>query len=156
MTEDEQIIIRPCSVAEIEQSATLPEMLAAYGCESSIPELGPSSPCMKTYREMAACGVLHVIGAFSPELVGVATILIFGLPHYAGRRVASMESFFVSPAARRFGTGIKLLRAAETHARELGAMALMVSAPVDGRLAALLPRTAGYRETNRVFTKGLT
>lgn len=153
---DSHVVIRPCTVAEIEQSETLPELLAAYGRESSIHELGQSAPCMQTYRQMAAAGVFHAIGAFSPELVGVATLIVYGLPHYAGRRIASMESIFVAPDARRFGTGLKLLRAAEQCAHELGAMALIVSAPVGGRLAELLPRTSGYRETNRVFTKGLT
>ena len=150
----ENIVIRPCTLEEIEQSATLPELLAEYGRESSIPELGKSSPCMTTYRQMAASGVLHVIGAFSPELVGIAAVLIFGIPHYAGRRIASMESIFVTSSARRGGTGLKLLHAAEQCAREQGAMALMVSAPVGGRLATVMSRS-GYRETNRVFTRGL-
>lgn len=151
----ENIVIRPCTLEEIEQSATLPELLAEYGEESSIPEFGEISARMDIYRGMEASGALHAIGAFSPELVGVATLLIYGLPHYAGRPVAAMESFFVSPAARRFGTGIKLLRAAEQRAQDLGATVLMVSAPVGGRLAQVLPRT-GYRETNRVFVRGLT
>lgn len=148
------IVIRRCSVTEIEQSTTLPELLAEYGRESSIPELGPSAPCMETYRQMAASGVLHAVGAFSPELVGIATILIFGIPHYSGRRIASMESFFVAPEARGGGTGIKLLRAAEQCALDHGATALMVSAPVGSRLAAVMSRSS-YRQTNQVFTKGL-
>lgn len=148
------IIIRPCTLAEIEQSATLPELLAEYGRESAIPELGPSSPCLTTYRQLAASGVLHVIGAFSPDLVGIAAVLVFGLPHYAGRRVASLESIFVTPTYRNGGTGLKLLRAAEDCAREQGAMALMVSAPVGGRLETVISRS-NYRSTNRVFTRGL-
>lgn len=156
MYDPTKIVIRPCTIEEIEQSATLPELLAEYGRESSIPELGPSAPCMQTYRQMAASGVLHAIGAFAPELVGVATVLVFSLPHYAGRRVASMESLFVMPSARPGGTGKKLLNAAEQCAREHGSTALMVSAPVGGRLAKVLLSSSSYRETNRVFTRGLT
>lgn len=151
---DSPVVIRSCTVAEIEQSGALPELLAAYGEESSIPEFGEVSARMDIYHGMEASGALHVIGAFSPELVGVATLLIYGLPHYAGRRVAAMESFFVAPSARRSGSGIKLLRAAEQRARDLGATVFMVSAPVGGRLAKVLPRT-GYRETNRVFVRRL-
>jgi GNAT superfamily N-acetyltransferase len=146
--------IRICTIAEIEQCGALPELLAAYGEESSISELGEVNPCFETYRAMEASGVLHIVGAFAPGLVGLASLLVYGLPHYSGRRICAMESFFVAAAARRGGTGINLLRAAEARARELGATALMVSAPVDGRLASVLPRS-GYRETNRVFLKGL-
>lgn len=147
-------VFRPCTVGEVEQAGALQELLAAYGDESSIAEFGTVSACFDTYRAMEAAGALHIIGAFAPDLVGLASLLVYGLPHYAGRRICTMESFFVAPAARRGGTGLKLLRAAEDRALELGATALMVSAPVGGRLARVLPRT-GYRETNRVFLRGL-
>lgn len=149
-----ETIIRACTIAEVEQAGALSELLAAYGNESRIPEFGEVSACFEAYRVMEASGALHILGVFAPDLVGLASLLVYGLPHYAGRRICAMESFFVAPAARRGGTGINLLRAAEARARELGAAALMVSAPVDGRLASVLPRS-GYRETNRVFLKGL-
>lgn len=149
-----RVIIRPCTVAEVEQAGALQELLAAYGAESSVAEAGPVEANFDMYRQMEASGALHIVGAFGPELVGLASLLVYGLPHYAGRRVCAMESFFVAPGARRGGTGLKLLRAAEAQARELGAAALMVSAPVGGRLASVLPRT-GYRETSRVFVRGL-
>ena len=148
------MIIRPCTLDEIEHSPRLAEVLEAYGRESSIAELGPSSPDMATYRQMAASGIWHAIGAFAPELVGIATVLVFGLPHYAGRRVASMESIFVLPAFRGGGAGLKLLRAAEQCAREQGASALMVSTPAGSRLESVMARSS-YRATNRVFTMGL-
>lgn len=148
------VVIRKCTVAEIEQAGALSELLAAYGDESSIAEFGTVNACFDTYRAMEANGALHIIGVFGPELVGLASLLVYGLPHYAGRRICTMESFFVAPAARSGGAGIKLLRAAEAHALELGATAMLVSAPVDGRLASVLPRS-GYRETNRVFVRGL-
>lgn len=146
--------IRRITIAELEQAPFLDEFIAAYGDESSIPEIGDPEPCFETYRAMEASGVLHVLGAFAPDLVGVASVLVFGLPHYAGRKIASMESIFVMPSARRSGAGLGLLRAAEQCAREQGAKALMVSAPVGGRLAAVMSKTE-YRETSRVFAKGL-
>lgn len=149
-----QMIIRKCSVAEIEKAGALSELLLAYGKESSIPEFGGISANFHTYRQMEVGGALHVIGVFAPELVGLATLLLYALPHYGGRRICAMESFFVAPEARGGGTGIKLLRAAESLAADLGAKALMVSAPVGGRLASVLPRT-GYRETNQVFLRAL-
>ena len=148
------VLIRPCSVAEVEAAGALQQLLADYGAESSMPELGQVSASFETYRAMEAAGALRVVGAFAPDLVGLASLLVYGLPHYAGRRVCAMESFFVAPGARQSGAGLKLLRAAEELARELGATALMVSAPVGGRLAKVLPRS-GYREANRVFVRGL-
>lgn len=145
------ITIRACSVEEIEQAGALPMLLEAYARESSIPELGEVSADMDTYRDFEARGAMHTIGAFAPELVGVATVLVYGLPHYAGRRIAAMESLFVLPEARRNGTGTRLLQAAKDLARELGAPALLVSAPVGGRLDKVLQRTASCRETNHIF-----
>lgn len=148
------IEIHPCTVTDIEQADTLQQLLANYGRESCIPELGEASANFDMYRAMEGTGLLHVIGAFGPELVGFAVLIVYGLPHYGGRMVCSMESFFVAPEARRSGAGLKLLRAAESRARELGASALMISSPVGGRLAKVLPRS-GYRETNRIFLRGL-
>lgn len=151
----DDVIIRPCTVAEIEQSASFPALIAAYAQESSIPELGEVSADMDTYRDFEARGAMYAIGAFAPELVGVATVLIYGLPHYAGRRIASMESLFVLPSARRNGTGMRLLQAAKDLARDFGAPGLLVSAPVGSRLDKVLQRTADCRETNHIFLMGL-
>lgn len=150
-----QVIIRPCTVAEVEQSGATHELLESYGIESNISEFGEVEACFETYQAMEASGALHVLGVFAPDLVGLASLLVYGLPHYKGRRICAMESFFVAPHMRKGGAGIKLLRAAEARALELGATALMVSAPVGGRLASVLPRS-GYRETNRVFLKVLS
>lgn len=150
-----RLTVRLCSVAEVEQSGALGELLAAYGAESRVAEFGEVVANFDMYRQMEANGALHIVGAFAgDELVGLASLLVYGLPHYGGRRVCAMESFFVAPAARRGGTGLKLLRAAEARAKELGATALMVSAPVNGRLAQVLPRS-GYRPTSQVFVRGL-
>lgn len=146
--------IRSCTIVEIEQSSTLQELLEAYSDESRIPELGQVCPSFEAYRQMEAAGALHLVGVFAPDLVGLASLLVYGLPHYAGRRICTMESLFVVPAFRAGGTGLKLLRATEARALELGAIALMVSAPVGGRLAKVLPRS-GYRQTNEVFLRAL-
>jgi GNAT superfamily N-acetyltransferase len=147
-------IIRPCTVADIEQAPRLAELLAAYAEESHLPELGEPEPCFATYRAMEAGGALHAIGAFSPDLVGFAILLVYGLPHYAGRRVGSLESFFVLPGFRGFGTGRKLLHAAELQAAELGAAGFLVSAPLGGRLDAVLSKS-NYRPSNIVFVRSL-
>lgn len=150
------ISIRQCTIAEIEQADTLQGLLEDYGRESAVCELGAPAPSWPIYYKMEECGGLAAIGAFSPEgLVGMALILIYGLPHYSGRCVAAMESLFVSPKYRRGGTGMKLLKEAEQHSASRGAIALLVSAPEGSRLAEVLGRTSGYRCSNRIFTKAL-
>ena len=148
-------MIRVCTVAEIESAPTLPDMLLAYGEESRIPEMGEPEASFATYRAMERSGGLHIVGAFDPELIGFAIVLVYGLPHYGGRLVGSLESFFVGPADRRHGAGLQLLHAAEDLARDLGAIALLVGAPVGSRLDTVMQHNAAYRPTNRVFTRSL-
>ena len=146
--------IRECSIAEVESAKILDLLLSSYGEESSMPELGKPDACFATYRAMEASGSLRIIGAFNPDLVGVAFLLVYGLPHYAGRLVGTLESFFVLPSERQRGAGMKLLRAAEDMARDMGAVALMVGAPVGSRLDTVMQHSI-YRPTNRVFTRAL-
>jgi len=61
------------------------------------------------------------------------------------------ESFYVAKASQKTGAGMRLLRAAEKKARELGAPGLLVSTPFGGRLFVVLPRL-NYAETNRIFS----
>lgn len=150
-----QAEIRDSTVSEVEHSATLPALLAAYGVESHLPELGDPEPCFATYRAMEAVGALHVIGAFAPDLIGVAIVLVYGLPHYAGRKLGTLESFFVLPEFRGFGTGKKLREAAESKATELGATGFIISAPLGGRLDAVMLHDPDYRPSNRAFVRRL-
>lgn len=146
--------VRPCTIADLERAPNADALLAEYTAESAIPELGPTvrQAELAQYKAMEAAGLLHMLGAFRGDglMVGFLTLLIAPLPHFGGRPVASTESFFVAAPERRSGAGLKLLRAAEQRAAEQGAAGLLMSAPVGGRLAQVLPR-AGYRETSRVF-----
>ena len=148
------VVIRRCSVSELEQSPRLADLLDAYARESHIPELDEPCARLDLYKAMEASGAMHVIGVFAGDLVGLATILVYGLPHYDARLIAVTESLFVLPDARHGGTGTKLLQFCEAYAKELGAIAFMVSAPAGERLSWVLPK-CGYRETNQVFLKAL-
>jgi len=149
------ITVRRCTSLELEQSPALSRLLAEYGEESGIPALGPQNPQFLTYQAMESAGISFAFGAFNDEgLVGFLIILVAVLPHF-GRKVASSESFFVSPAAREGGTGLRLLHLAEEFAQEQGAAGLFVSAHTGGRLEQVLPRLA-YNETSRVFFKAFT
>lgn len=139
----------------MERAPNLAELLAEYGAESSIDDLGPPSVQIETYRQMEAVGALQLLGAFQGnDLVGFLVMIVSMLPHY-GARVASTESFFVAGNARKSGAGLRLLHEAEQLARNLGAAGFFVSAPKGSKLAAVLDAHKAYRETNRVFFRGL-
>jgi GNAT superfamily N-acetyltransferase len=145
--------IRASTVADLEALPGLRPLLAEYGTESAIAGLPLPSAKLAQYRALEAAGALHVISAvLDGSLIGLITVLASPLPHYGGAPVAVSESFFVRPAHRRTGAGLRLLTAAEGKARALGCSDLMVSSPIGGNLEQVLPRR-GYRPTNTVFLK---
>lgn len=147
--------IRRCSVAEIESAPDLDEALAGYASESSLPEIGAACPQFDTYYKLEAAGMLHAVGAFvDGHLQGGILLLVTVLPHY-GVPAATTESFFVVKEARRLGLGLQLLTHAEEIAREMGAKALLVSAPTGGSLARVMPAMGSYRHSNQVFVRAL-
>lgn len=148
------ISIRHCAATELLDAPNRHELWAEYARESSFDGLPSPDVQIETYRALEQAGVLQLIGAFEvTKLVGFVSIIANVLPHY-GILMAITESFFVSPKYRKTGAGLRLLRAAEQHARDIKAPGLLVSAPFGGRLAEVLPRV-GYAETNRVFFKKL-
>lgn len=150
-----EAIIRLCKVSDIENDAALPALLAGYARESSIPELGHGKAQFETYSALEQAGMLRVLGAYQGDaLIGFIAILVSELPHY-GCLVATTESFFVSPSARKGGVGRALLANAEALAASVGAKGMLVSAPTGGRLELVMQRSSAYRQTNSVFFKAL-
>jgi GNAT superfamily N-acetyltransferase len=106
-----------------------------------------------TYHMMEASGVLFVICAYNDDkLIGFINLIVSVLPHY-GKKIAATESFFVTSGERTSGAGMMLLKEAEVVAKDIGAVALMVSARTGSQLATLLDAKKQYRETNRIYTK---
>lgn len=148
------IIVRQSSIDEITRADNLPELLEHYAQESSIDGLGSINPDWATYKNLEQAGYYMPVAVFvGGVLAGFAGVIITQNPHY-GKTLAVTESLFVDPQFRKHGVGNKLIQHVETLARERGAAGLLISAPSGGRLQKLLP-TAGYRETNRAFFKGL-
>jgi GNAT superfamily N-acetyltransferase len=147
----DNLAIRPITTAEIFDAAHL---IAEYAVESSIDGMPAPAPNREIYTTLESAGVLHARGAFLAEaLVGFILLVVTTNPHY-GVPLAVTESYFVASEYRKTGAGLALLHAAEGLAKELGAVGILVSAPSNGRLADVLPRT-GYAETNRVFFRRL-
>lgn len=144
-----------CStLAEIEASPDLPALLAEYADESANDDIGPASPQIPTYRAMEAAGLFHAFSAqLDGRLIGFMFLLLPVLPHF-GKKVGVTESYFVAAEHRKTGAGLRLLQFAEKVALANGAVGILVSAPTGGRLEHVMPGI-GYRETNRIFFKGL-
>jgi GNAT superfamily N-acetyltransferase len=130
-----------------------PELLAEYAAECSIPEIGTVNPQAETYAALEKAGVVQMFGAFYVEhMVGFASVLVTVLPHY-GKKVATLESLFVSQANRSGGLGAHLISAVEEFARQAGCVAILYSAPAGGSLEKLLNLHKKYRHTNTVFCR---
>lgn len=148
------ITVKPCTVSELEHAPNLGELCAEYAQESAIDGLGPHNVQVEAYRAMENAGMLHLIGAFEGDtLVGFLVLVVTSMPHF-GSLAATVESFFVSSNARKGGTGLRLLRSAESLACSLGAPAMFTHAPVGSRLDTVLSHQ-GYSEASRVFFKNL-
>jgi GNAT superfamily N-acetyltransferase len=131
------------------------ELLSEYAKECSIPEIGEANPQRDLYERMEATGLMHTFGAFHMEqLIGFASVLLYVLPHY-GRKVATMESLFVTRPKRTLGAGRKLMRVVEDFARREGCEVLMYSARAGTRLERLLLLLTTYKRTNSVFLRRL-
>jgi GNAT superfamily N-acetyltransferase len=146
--------VRPCTVAEFFSAPNIDALLDEYAQESCIDGLPGHNPVQDTYRLLQDAGALKLICAYmADELVGFIFVLTSVNPHYAVN-LSAIESYFVASTHRSSGAGLRLLREAEKLAAEQGAAAILVSAPTGGRLAEVMPRV-GYRETNRIFFRGL-
>lgn len=149
--------IKPITIADLEAAANIQEILDAYAAEASPDIKGLPRPLAKvdTYKQLESIKVIHTFGAFIDDLlVGYLIIMAPIMPHYSVR-IAVSESFFVLKEYRPTGAGMKLLITAEEWAKEAGAVGILVSSPVGGDLAEVLPRV-GYQETNRVFFRSLS
>lgn len=155
-----QLVIRKCSATEIIGHPHFPALRCEYVAEAAVADLPDPAEKLALYQNMDASGFFQIYGAFinrgnseakNESLVGFVAVLTPILPHY-GATIAVTESLFVAKAQRKTGAGLKLIRAAERHAKDVGSPGLLISAPWQGRLATLLPRI-GYSETNKVFMK---
>lgn len=131
------------------------KLVDEYADESAIKGMPEKNPDSNAYQTMERLGMQHFFAAYDDEtLVGFVTVLVTPVPHYSCK-MGSTESFFVAKEYRKTGLGLRLLREAEACAIEHGAAGFFVSAPSGGRLADVMPRIKGYRETNRVFFRSL-
>lgn len=146
--------IRKSSIAELEGSDNINDILNEYAAESSIDGMPCPLPNAEMYKTLEKSGTLIVFSAFLDKcLIGYITVLTTYLPHYSAL-TSIIESFFVSAYYRKTGAGLKLLHEAEKFVQSIGSVGCLISAPKGGILADVLPR-CGYKETNLVFFRRL-
>lgn len=144
--------IRRVSHSEILCAVNATELIAEYAAECSLPG---AEPQVKMYAAMEEAGVLQCIGAYQRELlVGFVSVITTVMPHN-GKRVATVESLFVSHSERPTGAGNALLDAAEMYSSESGCVALLNTARKGSRLDKVLARRSGARATHTVYTSWL-
>jgi GNAT superfamily N-acetyltransferase len=147
-------VIKQVTCQELAGDQRFIELIEEYADESAIAGMPRPDYQFSIYRMMEMMGDFHLIAAYiNEELVGFLTMSVTVLPHY-GKRVATVESYFVTQSHRKGGPGLDLLRAAEWLAKANGAVGILVSAPQGGKLARVMPR-AKYKHTNEVFFKEL-
>lgn len=144
--------VNECSWLMISAYSELPALLDEYAQESSIAGLPKAKPDELGYLRMERSGIASIVAAtVDGALVGFITVLVAPNPHYGGAKIGVSESFFVGQAHRKSGAGLLLRKKAEEIAKRKGALGLILSAPVGGKLARVLEADRNYRETNRAF-----
>lgn len=146
--------IEPITSADFFARPETQGLLEEYASECSPEGLPAHNPHQAMYAALQQAGVLKILAAFHDgRMIGFLFMLVSMNPHYSVP-LAVTESWFVTPEGRPTGAGLELYRTAKGIARELGAHAFYVSAPMGGKLAAVMHRM-GARETNRVFCEVL-
>lgn len=121
------------------------DMMHSYAAEAMAPELGSYSLQLDHYRACEQYGVGQgFVSLVDGALDGLLFVMISKVPHH-DQPIAVIESVF----AKR--TGAVLIAEAKAYARERGAKALYVNAPVGGRLHRRMARDRTAREAASVF-----
>ena len=149
----EKTVVCRIPVSTILDDEGFAAIVREYADEAKIAEMPAPKPDHEAYGAMERFGVLYSYGAFEADkLVGFIVVLVSCLPHYSSL-MATIESFYVLPDSRKYGTGARLLACAEKLAHDSGCAAVMVTAPKGGRLAKAMG-AMGYRASHDVFVKG--
>jgi len=114
----------------------------------------PADPDWDAYLKLEKSDVLRPIGIFDGErLIGFSTYLLYQLPHFAGKCLASCESLWLDLDYRKQGAGMILIKALFEFSKEDGAYGIYLGAKVGSRAAKVYERVA--EPMNLLFWKKL-
>lgn len=148
------IDVRKCAVIEIIENENMPVLRHEFN--ETVATFVPAAADDKLYGyiDMERAGVLQAIAAFcGDKVVGFLTVLSPSVPR-CSKPVAVADGLFVAKAYRRTGAGMKLIRAAEQHARDIGSPCIMFGTPIEGPLMEIMPKL-GYMLSTVSYAKAL-
>lgn len=152
--------IRQCRAREIFEDPAGASLIAEYATECGNALIGKPAPRLDVYENLEISGMGQCFAAYErlghplddPQLVGFAMVVVAVVPHYT-LAIATLESIFVT---RDASCGGELMDAIEEYAKELGAKAVIYTAPLGSRMARLMFLHSDlYVHTNHVFTRRL-
>lgn len=148
------LIIRKIKMDDIWSAPNCADLLKEYADEYSLKGTPEPTPNIELYKILEQNNFLVAFGSYIEDLlVGFITILLVKGTHYSVV-IANTESYFVAKEYRHTGAGTKLRIEAEKTARDAGCPGILLQAPTDGKLSAVLEKS-DYEEAYRVFYKRL-
>lgn len=147
-------MVYPCQVDGIVNDPAFDGLVAEYAEECKIRGMPEPEWAREMYAGMEQMGIVQCLVLRNTEykMVGFSVLLCTVVPHYS-KLVVTTESLFVTSEYRKGGGGMKLIKAIEGHAKNIGAVGVLLSAPEGGSLAAVAPKI-GYTHASNVFFKG--
>lgn len=149
------VLIRKVTVAQIANDPDFNKLARLYAEECRPDGMPEMKLDFDTYQRLEDVGMLRVYGAclaFRKKLVGFVVVLTPPSLHYS-TRIATVDSIYVLPEHRKFGTGQRLLGIAETAAMLTGCTGIFVNAPTGGRLSRAMA-AVGYKQAYSLFFRG--
>lgn len=144
--------IRRVAIKDVLDDPAFPELLAMFERAVAVEGLPTSKWRRDIYELLEDSGrILSLAAYMDGELIGFLGLMVSMLPQY-GEEVAVIDTVFVRPEHRGTGAGLQLVHEAEAWARETGAVAVMLSTPVDGVLGRIVQRW-GYQQTRHTYMK---
>jgi GNAT superfamily N-acetyltransferase len=133
-------------------AANARQLVDEYAAECSIPDAYPQE---EKYAALEQSGALQCFAAYvDDELIGFASVLSAVMLHN-GRRMAALESIFVSRSHRSSGAGNALLSAAEQYAAEVECVGLSYLPRIGSALEKVLLRRSDCEPTHTMYTRWL-
>ena len=149
-------VVYPCQLDSMIDDPAFDGLVAEYAEECKMRGMPEPEWAREVYAGMEQMGIVQCLVLRDTEykMVGFSVLFCTVVPHYS-KLVVTTESLFVTREYRKGGGGMKLLKAIEGHAKNIGAVGLLLSAPEGGSLAAVAPKI-GYTHASNVFFKGFT
>ena len=112
-------------------------------------------PKRAAYEAVSAAGLLHVLGAFDRKtLVGYSVSVRVDHPHLAVTTLTN-DLLYLDEDYRNGSAGLRLMRATEQIARDLGVNAMIWCAVAGSTLDDILMRRDDYQAHQRLYRKDL-